>query len=361
MAFGRIEHTGGAVISALNADISGVDSSLALTVATGWPTGGTGPFYLTVDPGTSAEEKMQATARSGTTLSGLTRGVDGTVAATHSAGAVVEHVFTGIEADEANRTAHATLGAVTTKGDLLVAPSSQALARLAVGSDGQALVANSAATNGVNWGTLGVAGGGTGASTLTNHGVLLGSGTGAVDVTAVGTDGQLLVGQSGADPQYKTVSGAVTLSAAGVATLGVLPCVRLTRVSNQSIASSVDTAIIFGTEEVDTDNMHDNVTNPTRITFRTPGVYVLGGAIEFDVDNSGHHALSILKNGSAGIVSGSGAAPVTTFDSIAVTSAARFATNDYVELIARQTSGSPLDAIGSGTYPSMFWAVFVSS
>lgn len=47
---------------------------------------------------------------------------------------------------------------------------------------------------------LSVAKGGSGAATLTDHGVLLGSGTAAITPMAVLTKGQLLVGQSAADP-----------------------------------------------------------------------------------------------------------------------------------------------------------------
>lgn len=71
-------------------------------------------------------------------------------------------------------------------------------------------------------GTLGVANGGTGAATFTTHGILLGEGTSAVGVTAAMTNGQLLVGQTGADPLPKTISGDVTVSAAGAVTINSL-------------------------------------------------------------------------------------------------------------------------------------------
>ena len=53
-------------------------------------------------------------------------------------------------------------------------------------------------------GTLVVAHGGTGDTTLTAHGVLIGEGTSAVAATAVGTTGQILTGVSGADPVWAT-------------------------------------------------------------------------------------------------------------------------------------------------------------
>ena len=49
---------------------------------------------------------------------------------------------------------------------------------------------------------LPVANGGTGEGTLTAHGVVIGNGTSGVSVTAVGTTGQVLQGNTGADPTW---------------------------------------------------------------------------------------------------------------------------------------------------------------
>ena len=71
-------------------------------------------------------------------------------------------------------------------------------------------------------GTLAVGNGGTGASTFTANGILLGNGTSAVGVTAVGTTGQVLVGNTGAAPTWTTLSGiGVTSFSAG--TTGFTP------------------------------------------------------------------------------------------------------------------------------------------
>lgn len=81
-----------------------------------------------------------------------------------------------------------------------------------------------------SWGSqvpVTVSKGGTGNSTLTSHGVMCGSGTGAVTPLAVGTSGQVLVGSTGADPTFHTLTssdssitfttGAGTLSLQAVA------------------------------------------------------------------------------------------------------------------------------------------------
>lgn len=55
-------------------------------------------------------------------------------------------------------------------------------------------------------GILPVASGGTGQNTLLDHGVLIGNGTDPVTVSAVGTDGQVLIGSAGADPAFATLT-----------------------------------------------------------------------------------------------------------------------------------------------------------
>jgi len=61
------------------------------------------------------------------------------------------------------------------------------------------------------------ANGGTGATSLTANGVVYGNGTSAVGVTAVGTTGQVLVGNTGAAPSWATLSGSAVTSITGTA------------------------------------------------------------------------------------------------------------------------------------------------
>jgi hypothetical protein len=55
--------------------------------------------------------------------------------------------------------------------------------------------------------------GGTGLATITDHGIMLGSGTGAVTPTAVGATGEVLIGQTGADPVWSANPSVTTLAA----------------------------------------------------------------------------------------------------------------------------------------------------
>ena len=72
--------------------------------------------------------------------------------------------------------------------------------------------------------------GGTGLATITDHGVLVGSGTGAITPLTVGTDGQVLVGSTGADPVFYTLTstgGTITFTP-GAGTLNLEAVVDIT-------------------------------------------------------------------------------------------------------------------------------------
>jgi hypothetical protein len=139
----RRAYQGGATASTISAQINSGDTSATVAAATGWPTGN--PFYVVVDPGTSAEEKMLVT-RSSTSLTIVTRGADNTSDVQHLSGAAIYPVFTAVDADEANE----LTSKWTTKGDLVTFDGTN-FARQAVGSNNQVLVADSAQTNGIKW------------------------------------------------------------------------------------------------------------------------------------------------------------------------------------------------------------------
>jgi hypothetical protein len=143
-AFTRRQYKGAAVSTTTTNSLNTTDTSVTIASTTGWPSSAGVPFYVVIDPGTSAEEKCSATI-SGSTLT-LTRAQDDTTASSHSSGATIYPVFTANDADEANE----LVSKLTTKGDLLVTTGS-VLNRLAVGTNFQCLAADSTATNGVSW------------------------------------------------------------------------------------------------------------------------------------------------------------------------------------------------------------------
>ena len=143
----RRSYSGASAACTLTSSITSGDTTATLTgTTTAWPDTANGSFFMVIDPGLSTEEKVLVGARSTNSLATITRGVDGTTAASHAAGATCYPVFTAVDADQAN----AVAAALTTKGDLLATDGS-VLNRLAVGTNDYSLVADSAATNGVSW------------------------------------------------------------------------------------------------------------------------------------------------------------------------------------------------------------------
>lgn len=107
----RREYKGAAQAAALTVSLGGSTGDLTITCdnLTNWPTGvGGKPFYIVIDRGLASEEKILCTSRSGNVLTvfndGVStgRGADDTAVTAHSNNAVVEHVFTATDADEAN-------------------------------------------------------------------------------------------------------------------------------------------------------------------------------------------------------------------------------------------------------------------
>lgn len=96
----RYEHQGGAKATTLVSGINSGTTSISITDATGWPTGATNPFWIAINRGKAAEEKILITSRSGTVLTVSARGQDGTTAASHETGATVEHIATATEIDK---------------------------------------------------------------------------------------------------------------------------------------------------------------------------------------------------------------------------------------------------------------------
>lgn len=138
----RREYVGGAQSARLASGLAGNTSALTISCndLTNWPTGTGGtPFYVVVDRGTASEEKILCASRSGNTLTvynvGLVngRGADDTSVTSHSSNAVIEHVFTATDADEAN--AHINNGHPTIFYQA-TAPTAPAAGNLWVDSDG---------------------------------------------------------------------------------------------------------------------------------------------------------------------------------------------------------------------------------
>jgi len=115
---------------------------------------------------------------------------------------------------------------LTTQGDILYASGANTPARLAKSATATHYISNGGTNNNPLWaqinlangvtGTLPVGNGGTGATSLTDGGVLLGSGSSAVTAMAVLSDGEMIVGDGSTDPVAE--SGATLRTSIGVGT-----------------------------------------------------------------------------------------------------------------------------------------------
>ena len=105
-------------------------------------------FAIAIDPDTVNEEICWITANSGDTFT-IVRGRASSTAVTHAGGATVRHVFTGNDATYFNQAIQPSI--VDAKGDLIVATASDTVDRLAVGTNGQVLTADSTVAKGVKW------------------------------------------------------------------------------------------------------------------------------------------------------------------------------------------------------------------
>jgi len=148
---------------------SGISNSqTTLTVATGTGSallggvtlaaGNVDQFTLALDPDTTNEEIVFATAVAADTFT-IVRGGASSSAISHSGGATVRHVLTSDDLTFFNTgvtTANAAIpkSTVTTKGDLIAATASATVSRVAVGSNGQYLQADSTQAAGVKWATV---------------------------------------------------------------------------------------------------------------------------------------------------------------------------------------------------------------
>ncbi len=150
-----------AVATTLSASANNSTTSITVTALSGFPV--STPWTAILDADTASEEVVTVTGVSGTTLT-VTRGVDGTSAVSHAAGAVFRHGVSARDFDETNshvndnstdvHTQYVTKALVDAKGDLITATADNTPARLAVGSNGQALLADSTQSTGLRWGSV---------------------------------------------------------------------------------------------------------------------------------------------------------------------------------------------------------------
>ena len=139
-------------------------------------------------------------------------------------------------------------------------------------------------------------------------------------------------------------SGADPLDwAAGVKSVAI-PRARVTRLTDKNISTGTDTILDFNSEVFDTNTIHDNVTNNSRLTCVTAGAYLIFAEVAWEGNATGLRHMWFALNGNAAarpqqdtFASGSGSQVVHSMATVF-----SLTPGDYVEVYARQTSGSTI-------------------
>ncbi len=107
----------------------------------------------------------------------------------------------------------------------------------------------------------------------------------------------------------------------------------------QNIPHNTTTVHAFNSEHYDTDNIHDNSVNNSRLTCRTAGKYLIIGQIAWGVNIVGQRLLAIRFNGSDRIGAVRADAISAIYGQNEVSTIYSLAVNEYVELRVWQNSG----------------------
>ncbi len=178
------------------------------------------------------------------------------------------------------------------KGDLLVATAADTPARLAVGTNGQVLKADSTTATGLAWGA---------------------------------DSGATFVGCS------------------------------LTKTAVQSTNNVTLTTVTWDSENFDTDGFHDNSTNNSRITIPSgkAGKYLFIAILNWNNNSTGYREGRFTKNGTAQFYANFAATP-TGEAATMITAIINCSVGDYVEIKAEQSSGGALDIKSYSTFQCQY-------
>jgi hypothetical protein len=135
-------------------------------------------------------------------------------------------------------------------------------------------------------------------------------------------------------------------------------CVEIWQSVVQTLSNNVWTAVTLTSETEDFGNIHDTVTNPSRITIPAgypTAIYAVSGSAYFAGSTAGGRAVALAKNGSR--INGSGTRDTPASDGFGNslttrTALVRLAAGEYVELHALQSSGGNLNTFSSAELAS---------
>lgn len=174
--------------------------------------------------------------------------------------------------------------------------------------------------------------------------LIAGTGADTFDRLAVGTNGYVLTADS-------TASTGIKWAAAGATFSGCL----LTNTTTQTISNTTFTALTYDGETYDTDNYHSTVTNTSRITIPSSAKYLVFANIMWASNNAGTtYEMNLRKNGST-IHSWNQQKPGTSSQqSMPFAIVLDLAVNDYLEIFMYQDTGGNLGILNTTGQRSNF-------
>lgn len=131
---------------------------------------------------------------------------------------------------------------------------------------------------------------------------------------------------------------------------------RVRHNANQAIPHNVWTILAFNQERYDTDTIHDNVVNNSRLTCKTPGVYVITFVFSWVANATGWRLAYFYLNASTYIAIVAWDAVATDQTRMSMTTIYKLALNDFVEAGVYQNSGGALN-VNSNTFYSPAFAM----
>jgi hypothetical protein len=205
--------------------------------------------------------------------------------------------FSWVAQDDSNAIQNAIVDA---KGDLITATANDTPARLAVGTNGHILTADSTAATGIKW--------------------------------------------AAAPSPSVTFAGC-----------------RLSASAGQTLTTGVTADVTWNTEAFDTDGYHSTSSNTQRITIPAgkAGYYRFYGLLSFDTSSTGFRLIQIQKNGSTGLATANiqGGAD---YPSVGISVTDLAAVGDYYVIRAFQNSGGNQTMNNNGNY-GQFTAEFLGA
>lgn len=127
--------------------------------------------------------------------------------------------------------------------------------------------------------------------------------------------------------------------------------------ANISTTSGSDEVLTFNSERFNDSGMHNTSSNTSRLTAHVDDVYKIGCSVVFASNSTGYRQVILRLNGITNI-GGDTRPAVNGQDTIInVNVTYQLAVGDYVEVLARQTSGGALNVRALGNTSPEFWMV----